>query len=192
MPLLEGIDTVISAIGPTAQFAQFPLITAAKRAGVKRFVPCGFTTICPPGGVMLIRDDKETVHNEVFKAHLPYTIIDVGFWHQISFPPLPSGKIDYAVALPIDRLYGDGDQNRDAAKKSLLTDWRDVGRFVACIIKDPRTLNKRVVTWADELSQEDIWDVMERFSGEKIPRKYVSHACNCLPCPNIENSSKAK
>jgi hypothetical protein len=33
------------------------LVRAAKAAGVKRFVPCGFITIAPPKGVMFLRDE---------------------------------------------------------------------------------------------------------------------------------------
>ena len=53
---LKGIDVVISAITAMEQLEQIPLATAAKTAGVKRFVPCGFITVCPPGGVMSLRD----------------------------------------------------------------------------------------------------------------------------------------
>jgi hypothetical protein len=54
--ILTGIDTVISAIGPNGQLEQIPLADAAKKAGVKRFVPCAWMTVCPPGGVMWVRD----------------------------------------------------------------------------------------------------------------------------------------
>jgi hypothetical protein len=54
--ILAGIDTVISTIGPGAWLDQIPLADAAKKAGVQRFVPCAFITVCPPGGVMWIRD----------------------------------------------------------------------------------------------------------------------------------------
>lgn len=47
---------VISAISASSQLAQLALATAAKQAGVKRFVPCGFITVAPPGGVMELRD----------------------------------------------------------------------------------------------------------------------------------------
>lgn len=53
---LEGIEIVISTVGPADQLEQIPLAKAAKKAGVKRFVPCGFITITPPGGVMWLRD----------------------------------------------------------------------------------------------------------------------------------------
>lgn len=166
VPHLKGVDIVVSALGPNAQLAQIGWVDAAKEAGVKRFVPCGYTTISPRGA-MIIRDDKELVHDRIFFRHLPYTIIDVGYWHQISFPWLPSGKVDYATLFPTKEIYGDGNT------PTLLTDKRDQGRFTARIIKDPRTLNKRVVTHSDELTQNQVWDIMEKVSGETIPRNYV-------------------
>ena len=53
---LENVDVVVSAIGPHEQLAQIPLANAAKKAGVKRFVPCGFMTVVAPGGIINIRD----------------------------------------------------------------------------------------------------------------------------------------
>lgn len=53
---LKEVDVVISAIGPSEQLAQIPLASAAKKAGVKRFLPCGFITVAPPGGIMQLRD----------------------------------------------------------------------------------------------------------------------------------------
>jgi hypothetical protein len=60
---LKDIDTVVSAVSPPALLSQIPLATAAKEAGVRRFVPCSFMTIGPPDGVMLLRD--------LVTAHLP-------------------------------------------------------------------------------------------------------------------------
>ena len=54
---LSEIDVVISCVGPAEQQDQIPLAKAAKRAGVKRFVPCGFISVCPPGGIMWLRDE---------------------------------------------------------------------------------------------------------------------------------------
>lgn len=54
---LSDVDTVISAIGPDAHLSQLRLVDAAKVAGVKRFVPCAFATVAPPGGVMALRDE---------------------------------------------------------------------------------------------------------------------------------------
>ena len=55
--VLLGADIFISAISDTSQLAQMNIATAAKKAGIKRFVPCCFATICPPGNVMLLRDE---------------------------------------------------------------------------------------------------------------------------------------
>ncbi len=54
--VLSGTDVLISTIGGVAQLAQMNLVTAAKKAGVKRFIPCDFASICPPG-VMMLRDE---------------------------------------------------------------------------------------------------------------------------------------
>lgn len=54
---LAGIDIVISCVGPAEQQDQIALAKAAKKAGVKRFVPCGFITVAPVGGIMWLRDE---------------------------------------------------------------------------------------------------------------------------------------
>lgn len=168
--LIAGYDTVISAVAASALLDQLKLVDAAAIAGTKRFVPCGFTAISPPGGVMrLIRGEKEKVHQRIWYHHLPYTIIDSGTWFQISFPTLPSGKVDYAFVGESNTRYGDGNA------PNLMIDKRDIGRFTARIIKDSRTLNKRVFLHADVLTQNEIWAIMEEKSGERIDAKHVSH-----------------
>ncbi|KAJ6605408.1 hypothetical protein DFH09DRAFT_967212 [Mycena vulgaris] len=166
---LAGIDVLISTIDASSQLAQLSLATAVKQAGVKRFVPCAFTTVAPPGGVMALRDNKEEVYQLIRRLYLPYTIIDVGYWHQISFPTLPSGRVDYAAPLkPKVEIHAGG------TAPTMLTDLRDIGPFVARIIKDPRTLNKSVFTYSDVISENEIFALMEEMSGEKIERKHVS------------------
>ncbi|KAJ7890350.1 hypothetical protein B0H13DRAFT_2252672 [Mycena leptocephala] len=166
---LKGIDVFISTIDAMGQLAQVQLVTAAKMAGVKRFVPCAFITVAPPGGVMALRDNKEEVYQEIRKQFLPYTVIDVGYWHQISFPTLPSGRVDYAAAInPNVDIHAGG------TAPTMLTDLRDIGTYVGLMIKDPRTLNKFVFTYSDVLSQNEIFALMEEMSGEKVERKYKS------------------
>jgi hypothetical protein len=166
--LITGYDIVVSAIAAEAQLDQLILVDAAAKAGTKRFVPCGWTTVAPPGGVMHLRDEKETVYKRIWYHHLPYTIVDVGFWHQISWPKLSSGRLDYAILMPGSTIFGDGNA------PNILTDKRDIGRFAARIFKDDRTLNRKVFTAGDSLSQNEIFSLLEEKSGEKIPRTYVS------------------
>lgn len=54
-----------------------------------------------------------------------------------------------------------------------LTDVRDIGSYVARIITDSRTLNRMVLAYNEVLSQNQIYDLLERLSGEKLERKYV-------------------
>ncbi|GES64186.1 NAD(P)-binding protein [Aspergillus terreus] len=164
---LTGIDIVISCVGPAEQQDQIPLAKAAKRAGVQRFVPCAFITVAPPGGIMWLRDEKETVYNHIKQLRLPYTIIDVGWWYQLSYPRLDSGRADYAMTSANNEIVGDG--NTPIA----LTDLRDIGRYVARIIIDDRTLNKMVFAYNTVVTQNQIYDLLEEISEEKIPRNYI-------------------
>lgn len=184
---LQGFHILISAVGANSQLAQMPLIEAAKLAGIQRFVPCAFISVCPPAGVMHLRDEKELIYNHILKHHLPFTIIDVGFWHQMSFPRLASGRSDYACLVPMEQIYGTGDT------PTLLTDQRDIGEFVARIIKDERTLNKKVFTHSDELTQNQIYSIMESLSGETLVRNYVSlhnHISALIPAHAVRRSRR--
>ena len=164
---LTDIDILISAIGPMDQLEQIPLATAAKTAAVRRFLPCAAITVIPVG-IHRIRDQKEEVYNHVKRLGLSYTIVDVGWWYQISFPSLPSGKVDYAVGIPNQKIPGDGTQG------SALTDLRDIGQYMAKIVQDERTVDKYVLVYNEIWSVNQVYDAMERLSGEKLERRYDS------------------
>ncbi|GES63761.1 isoflavone reductase family protein [Aspergillus terreus] len=166
---LTGVDILISAIGPNDLLQQKKLLQAAKLTGVKRVVPCGFITVAPPNGAMLLRDEKEEIYNAIKFLGIPYTVIDVGYWYQISFPSLPSGKVDYAQIIPLKAIHGDG------TAPNLLTDLRDIGRFVARIVLDNRTLNRYVYTFGEVLSESEIYQIAEELSGEKLEPARVSN-----------------
>lgn len=166
---LKGVDVLISCMsGAEEQLQQIPLANAAKEAGVGRFIPSAWLPVIPPGGVHIFRDLKEQVYAHVKAIGLPFTIVDVGWWYQIAFPKLPSGKINYAMSLPVEEIYGTGEQ------KSALTDLRDVGRYVARIVQDDRTINKYVLCYNETRSQLDTIAILESLSGETIPRHFVS------------------
>lgn len=171
--VLAEIDVVISCVGPAEQQDQIPLAKAAKKCGVKRFIPCGFITVAPPGGVMWLRDEKEIVYNQIRQLWLPYTIVDVGWWYQLSYPRLVSGRVDYAMTSGNDEIIGDGNM------PTALTDLRDIGRYMALIINDPRTLNKKILAYNLVSTQNQIYSLMEEISEEKIDRNYVSEETIC-------------
>jgi nucleoside-diphosphate-sugar epimerase len=85
----------------------------------------------------------------------------VGWWYQIAFPRIPSGRFDYGLLAPANTIFGDGDV------PSALTDVRDVGFYAAKIIADPRTLNKRVFAFTETKTQNQIFALVEKVTGEK-------------------------
>ncbi len=110
---------------------------------------------------------KEDVLDHIKRLYLPYTMIDVGWWFQLAVPPVPSGKLDAGIVWP---FFMTGTVDVPLA----LTDLTDVGRFAARIITDPRTLNKLVFAYDEVSTLNQIWDVVEKETGESISRKSVS------------------
>ncbi|KAH8886018.1 NAD(P)-binding protein [Thozetella sp. PMI_491] len=165
---LIGIDVVISCMTLRALQEEMALITAADKASVGRYVPSFFAPCCPPRGVMLAREMKEGILDHIKTLYLPYTAIDVGWWYQLSLPPLPSGKIQPKMEYSTTQIIGDGDL------PWALTDNRDIGKYVARIVTDPRTLNKMVFAYSEVWTQNEVWDALERVTGETIPREYIS------------------
>ena len=167
---LKDITILISAIAPFDQLSQIPLATAAKEAGVQRFFPCAAVSVIPPGGIHHLRDEKEKVYNHIKQIGLSYTIVDVGWWYQLAWPKLPSGKLDdQSFQLKTD-ITGTGDV------PSALTDLRDIGRYFAKLVRDERTRDKYVLVYNELWTQNAIWDALSRISGEEIPKNYNSIA----------------
>ncbi|KAM0343777.1 hypothetical protein ACHAPU_008205 [Fusarium lateritium] len=157
---LKGIDVVVSAIYYQALDDEIPLSNAAKAAGVKRYVPCFFATIAPRG-VMAARDKKEEILDHIQRIHLPYTVIDVGWWYQLTPPRVPSGKLDHGLTYANNQIIAGGNT------PSALVDVHDVGKYVAAIINDPRTINKKVLANSDIKTQNEIHELVEKITGEK-------------------------
>jgi hypothetical protein len=144
-----------------------PIANEAKKAGVKRYIPCFYATVMPRGRTDTTRQQGGHSRHHIQRIHPPYTIIDVGWWYQISLPRLPSGRIDRNLFL-YNTAIG-GDRNIPCAR----TDARDVEAFVARIITDPRTLNHKIFAYTDLRTQHELWDTVARISGEDIPKKFV-------------------
>lgn len=62
----------------------------------------------------------------------------------------------------------------DGTTPMSVTDLRDVGRYVARIIVDDRTLNKMVFAYNTVVTQNQIYDLLEEIGEEKVVRNYVS------------------
>ncbi|KEF57058.1 uncharacterized protein A1O9_07248 [Exophiala aquamarina CBS 119918] len=159
--LLKDIDTVILTIFAFDVGIEANIIQAASMAAVKRFVLCDFGTPCPRG-IMPLRDRKEAVHDLMFAQKLGFTIIDVGYWYEISFPRVPSGKFDYAAVIARNQVVEGG------TAPNMLIAKKDIGGITVEIIKDERTLNKKVFVCGDVLNQNEITAIIEEKTGEKL------------------------
>ncbi|KAH7386317.1 hypothetical protein BKA64DRAFT_680697 [Cadophora sp. MPI-SDFR-AT-0126] len=166
--VLTGMDVVIACLTLAQYQEQMILIEASSRAKVKRYVPGFFAPPCPPRGVSSLREKKEDMFDRIRCLYLPFTVIDVGWWYQLSLPPLPSGRLQTRFELSTLEILGDGEV------PSALIDNRDIGKYVARIIADPRTLNKMVFAYSEVWTQNGIWTTLETLSGEPIAREHLS------------------
>ncbi|KAL3439818.1 NAD(P)-binding protein [Aspergillus insuetus] len=168
--VLSGIDVVISAIFYGSLDFEIPLATAAKAAGVGRFIQSAYNIPVPAKGVYYIREKKEEILSHIQQLRLPYTYIDVGWWYHVVLPRIPSGRTEHALPcgsmdLPIADL---------GNVPSCLTHIRDVGRYIARIITDQRTLNKKVFVYNEALTQNQVYEIIECVSDERPKRTYIS------------------
>ncbi|KAI7909049.1 isoflavone reductase [Pyricularia oryzae] len=138
------------------------------KAGVGRYITSFWASVCPLTGFMAVRDEKEALFNRCKRLYLPYTVIDVGLWYQVNIPLVPSGRLDDLIVLDDSVIFGGGNT------KTGLIDIDDIGRYVARIISDPRTLNKMVAAFGQVTTQNEIHSIVEEVTGETIPRKYRS------------------
>ncbi|KAJ1329850.1 NmrA family NAD(P)-binding protein [Microdochium nivale] len=173
--LLTSIDVVISTTFFMNLGEQVPLVDAAKAAGVARFIPCNFQTVAPRG-VMALSDAKYAILDHIQRVRQPYTVIEVGWWYQLSLPRVPSGRLNGNLER---ELTGTGTSNTRSLiylpageviaggrVPSAMTDLRDVGRFVALIVADDRTVNKTVFAWGEVATQTEVGEMVERLAGE--------------------------
>ncbi|KAL7945200.1 hypothetical protein V8C42DRAFT_72867 [Trichoderma barbatum] len=182
---LTDIDVVVATINPMATLDQIPLANAAKIAKVKRFIPCSFATVVPPRGTLGLHEPKEDIIDHLKRLYLPYTIIDVGWWYQISVPAVPSGRTDGMFLMPQHTIVGSGDI------PWARIDARDIGRYVARIIADERTLNKYVFAYAELSSQNEGVAWMEELSGETVESAHLSEEKIEIQLAELRNSPVA-
>ena len=171
--LLDRVDTVISTV-LGASTGQTNLIYAAKAANVKRFVPSEFAWEVPRGVITMLdsvcfysatflgtdeNDQKLDDRELIKKLGLGYTFIQIGWWTHALVPYSHKLELSRFEKLP-STFIADGNQ------KVACTALKNIGKFVARIIADPRTLNQLVMTWDGEWTQREAWDLTAKMLGE--------------------------
>lgn len=81
---------------------------------------------------------------------------------------MPSGKLDHVALFSKTEIAGDGNV------PSAITDQRDVGRYVARVIQDARTIDNFVMAYNELWSANEVFAKVEEITGETLKRVYVS------------------
>jgi uncharacterized protein YbjT (DUF2867 family) len=162
IPALEGTDYLVSCVPYSATESQYPLIWAAKEAGVERFVPSEFGAIYeweqfwPTNTVhRAMARQKAFIRRVIELAGLDFTIIPAGLWPE------------YYLVEPV-AVMGDGTQ------KFSWSTGRDVGRIIPHVLAHPLSRNAvcpvAATAWC---SWNELLEIRERLLGRKVARNYV-------------------
>lgn len=165
IPVLEGTDYLVSCVPLVATESQYPLIWAAKEAGVERFVPSEFGAIYeweqfwPTDTVHRdIARQKAFIRRVIELAGLDYTIIPAGLWPE------------YYLVEPV-AVMGDGNQ------KISWSSGQDVGRIIPHVLAHPASRNAVCPVAATAYcTWNELLDVRERLLGRKVERQYLDNA----------------
>jgi uncharacterized protein YbjT (DUF2867 family) len=165
IPALAGTDYLVSCVPLFATESQYPLIWAAKEAGVERFVPSEFGYIYeweqfwPTDTVhRTMARQKAFIRRMIELAGMDFTIIPAGLW------------AEYYMLEPVG-VMGDGEQ------KFSWSTGRDVGRIIPHVLAHPASRNAICPVAATAYcSWNELLDKREQLLGRKVARNYLGAA----------------
>lgn len=159
IPVLQGTDYLVSCVPFTATETQYPLIWAAKEAGVERFVPSELGYIYeweqfwPTDTVhRALARQKAFIRRVIELAGMDYTIIPAGFW--------PEFYMAEPVIVPID-------PDQPVAWSAGV----DAGRIIPHVLAHPLSRNAVCPVAATAYcSWNELLETRERLLGRKVER----------------------
>lgn len=163
IPAMEGIDYLISCAPMTATESQYPLIWAAKEAGVERFIPSEYGYIYEWEQYL----PTQTIHRDIARqkvfikrvielAGLDYTIIPAGFWPE------------FYMIEPV-AVIGDGDT------RVAWSTGPDLGRIIPHVLAHPESRNAICPVAATAYcSWNEMLEIREQALGRKVERQYLT------------------
>lgn len=165
IPALEGTDYLVSCVPLTATESQYPLVWAAREAGVERFVPSEFGFIYeweqfwPTDTVhRSIARQKVFIRRIIEMAGLDFTIIPAGLWPE------------FYMLEPVV-VMGDGEQEISWSTGN------DVGRIIPHVLANPVSRNAVCPVAATAYcSWNELLDVREQALGRNVERNYMGEA----------------
>ena len=159
VPALRGTDYVVSCVPLYATESQYPLVWAAKEAGVERFVPSEYGAIYEfeqfwqtDTTHRLMARQKAFIRRMIEMAGMDFTIMPAGAW------------IEYYMLEPV-LVMGDPDT------KMAWSTGVDVGRIIPHVLAHPASRNAicpvATTAWC---SWNELLEVRERVLGRKVQR----------------------
>lgn len=163
IPALEGTDYLVSCVPLFATESQYPLIFAAREAGVERFVPSEFGYIYEweqfwpsPHAHRMMARQKAFIRRMIELAGLDYSIVPAGLWPE------------YYMAEPV-LVPGDGE------RKVAWSTGADVGRILPHVLAHPLSRNAVCPVAATAyLSWNELLAEREKLLGRKVERQHWS------------------
>ena len=165
IPALAGTDYLVSCVPFSATESQYPLIWAAKEAGVERFVPSEFGFIYEweqfwPSDTVhrTVARQKAFIRRVIELAGLDYTIIPAGLWPE------------YYMLEPV-AVMGDGEQ------PFAWSSGRDLGRIIPHVLAHPLSRNAICPVAATAYcSWNELLAAREAARGRTVERRYLASA----------------
>ncbi|KAK9707716.1 hypothetical protein K7432_010022 [Basidiobolus ranarum] len=167
---LKGVDVVISTLHDYAvPGPQLALVEASKQAGVKRFVPSEFAMDSERREGPLWESSKAFI-SALKQSGLPYTIYQNGLF--LEYVTFPSFGLD--IASRKAKFYGEGNTPMH------VTSSRDVARFVAFTVDNPKSENRTYHIAADKATMNQIISLAEEvtktlFSVTRVSKSDLTH-----------------
>ena len=168
LSVCEGVDVVVSAVGNNQVTVpgQKNAIDAAKKQGVKRFIPSDFSVDYRK----LDRGDNDNLdmRKEVFeylqKSGLEYTLILNGaFTDIIPTPYMPQFDLENGVF----KYWGDGETPVD------MTTTEDTAKYVAEAVSDRDLVNTALEVAGEVLTMKQLKTTYEEATGKKLEVKHM-------------------
>ncbi|CAB4395774.1 unnamed protein product [Rhizophagus irregularis] len=159
------------------------LVTAAKEASVKRFIPSEFALVYKPG-VHPVVDYKIKFREELEKSGLEYTYIQTGLFQEYLY------WIGYDIVNKKATFFGDGNT------KLYTTSLPDIGKYTVESLKIPETRNAQINVAGATLSLNEYLKKFEEVTGSKwevVEDRDVRHRYqnNIDPVPSAADDFRA-
>ncbi|CAG8557071.1 187_t:CDS:2 [Acaulospora morrowiae] len=158
---LQGTDVVISALSPETtsvpfdyEAIQFPLLTAAKEANVKRFIPSEYGFLYSDNTHM-ITDGKAKLREKIENIGIEYTYFSVGLLQE------------YVSWLGFDVENKKATFYADENSKISITSVTDIGKYIVESLKMQESRNASIMVAGTTLSLNEILQKYEAATGSK-------------------------